>query len=62
MAGPIEREGLLRLFVPYVVTDFNENTKAEIASMVNDEGITSFKTFMAYKGALMIDGPSDWSG
>lgn len=37
------------------VTDFNENTKAEIAKMVNDEGITSFKTFMAYKGALMID-------
>jgi dihydropyrimidinase len=37
------------------VTDFNENTKAEIAKMVNDEGIISFKTFMAYKGALMID-------
>ncbi len=37
------------------VTDFNENTKQEIAKMVNDEGITSFKTFMAYKGALMID-------
>ncbi|MEW5798723.1 MAG: dihydropyrimidinase [Bacteroidota bacterium] len=37
------------------VTDFNENTKAEITKMVNDEGITSFKTFMAYKGALMID-------
>ena len=36
------------------VTDFNENTKKEIANMVN-EGITSFKTFMAYKGALMID-------
>ncbi len=37
------------------VTDFNENTKAEIKQMVEDEGITSFKTFMAYKGALMID-------
>lgn len=37
------------------VTDFNDNTKAEIAKMVNDEGIVSFKTFMAYKGALMID-------
>ncbi len=37
------------------VTDFNESTKAEIADMVNKEGITSFKTFMAYKGALMID-------
>jgi dihydropyrimidinase len=37
------------------VTDFNENTKAEISKMINEEGITSFKTFMAYKGALMID-------
>ena len=37
------------------VTDFNERTKAEIVNMVEQEGITSFKTFMAYKGALMID-------
>ena len=37
------------------VTDFNENTKAEIQHFIEGEGITSFKTFMAYKGALMID-------
>ena len=37
------------------VTDYNENTKAEIKTMIEKEGITSFKTFMAYKGALMID-------
>ncbi|GAB4055526.1 dihydropyrimidinase [Spirosoma litoris] len=37
------------------VTDFNEYTKAEIQEMVENEGITSFKTFMAYKGALMIN-------
>jgi len=37
------------------VTDFNESTKAEIKDMIEKEGITSFKTFMAYKGALMID-------
>ncbi|TBR18112.1 MAG: dihydropyrimidinase [Chitinophagaceae bacterium] len=37
------------------VTDFNENTKKEIQEMIEKEGITSFKTFMAYKGALMID-------
>ncbi len=37
------------------VTDFNENTRKEIREMVEEEGITSFKTFMAYKGALMID-------
>ncbi|MBD2704358.1 dihydropyrimidinase [Spirosoma sp. BT702] len=37
------------------VTDFNEDSKAEIKGMVENEGITSFKTFMAYKGALMID-------
>lgn len=36
------------------VTDFNPGTKEEIKEMVA-EGITSFKTFMAYKGALMID-------
>ena len=37
------------------VTDFNEQTRAEIRTMIETEGITSFKTFMAYKGALMID-------
>src|SRR5215213_1461548 len=37
------------------VTDFNDTTKAEIKTMIQEEGITSFKTFMAYKGALMID-------
>lgn len=37
------------------VTDFNENTKKEIKDFIEKEGITSFKTFMAYKGALMID-------
>ncbi|MBL0127180.1 MAG: dihydropyrimidinase [Flavobacteriales bacterium] len=37
------------------VTDFNENTKKEVKEMIEQEGITSFKTFMAYKGALMID-------
>lgn len=37
------------------VTDFNENTRKEIKEMIEQEGITSFKTFMAYKGALMID-------
>ena len=37
------------------VTDFNEETKKEIRHFIEEEGITSFKTFMAYKGALMID-------
>lgn len=37
------------------VTDFNDNTKKEVVEMIQNEGITSFKTFMAYKGALMID-------
>ncbi|WP_026262320.1 dihydropyrimidinase [Spirosoma panaciterrae] len=37
------------------VTDFNDDSKAEIKDMVDNEGITSFKTFMAYKGALMIN-------
>lgn len=37
------------------VTDFNENTAKEVVEFIEEEGITSFKTFMAYKGALMID-------
>jgi dihydropyrimidinase len=37
------------------VTDFNDGTKKEIKDFIETEGITSFKTFMAYKGALMID-------
>jgi len=37
------------------VTDFNEETCKEIPRIINELGINSFKTFMAYKGALMID-------
>lgn len=37
------------------VTDFNEQTQKEIKPLVDEEGITSFKMFMAYRGALMID-------
>lgn len=37
------------------VVDFNEKTRQEIKDLIEKEGVTSFKTFMAYKGALMID-------
>lgn len=37
------------------VTDFNEDVAKEVVQFIEEEGITSFKTFMAYKGALMID-------
>jgi dihydropyrimidinase len=37
------------------VTDFNSKVAKEVVHMIEKEGITSFKTFMAYKGALMID-------
>ncbi|MES2589034.1 MAG: dihydropyrimidinase [Bacteroidota bacterium] len=37
------------------VTDFNDEVAKEVVQFIEDEGITSFKTFMAYKGALMID-------
>ncbi len=37
------------------VTDFNDNTRQEIRSLIQDHGISSFKIFMAYKGALMVD-------
>ncbi len=38
-----------------VVTDFNDRTREEIRGLIENEGVSSFKTFMAYKGALMID-------
>jgi dihydropyrimidinase len=37
------------------VTDMNEKVKTEIKDLVEKKGVTSFKTFMAYKGALMVD-------
>ena len=37
------------------VTDFNDEVAKEVVQFIEEEGITSFKTFMAYKGALMID-------
>lgn len=37
------------------VTDFNDKTRAEIPTVIHDHGINSFKVFMAYKGALMVD-------
>ncbi len=37
------------------VTDFNPTTRAEIKDLVKQRGISSFKVFMAYKGALMVD-------
>lgn len=37
------------------VTDFNKEVAKEVVQFIEEEGITSFKTFMAYKGALMID-------
>ena len=36
------------------VTDLNEKTITEVPGLI-DNGITSFKCFMAYKGALMVD-------
>ncbi len=37
------------------VTDFRDNFRTEIQDLVEKQGVTSFKTFMAYKGALMVD-------
>ncbi len=37
------------------VTDLNSETKKEIKDIVEKKGISSFKIFMAYKGALMVD-------
>ena len=37
------------------ITDFNDDVAKEVVQMIEEQGITSFKTFMAYKGVLMID-------
>jgi dihydropyrimidinase len=37
------------------ITDFNETVQGELPAIISQTGITSFKTFMAYKNALMID-------
>lgn len=37
------------------VTDFNPKTRAEIREISEGHGIRSYKVFMAYKGALMVD-------
>ncbi len=37
------------------ITDFGPNTAAEMREVVEKHGITSFKVFLAYKGALQID-------
>jgi dihydropyrimidinase len=37
------------------VTWYGEKTAEEIAACVRDHGITSFKSFMAYKGAIGVD-------
>jgi dihydropyrimidinase len=37
------------------ITDFSPDTPAQMRAVVQDHGITSFKVFMAYKGALMVD-------
>jgi dihydropyrimidinase len=38
-----------------IVTDYNDAVGQEIPGLIENEGVTSFKTFMAYKNALMID-------
>ncbi|OFX32517.1 MAG: dihydropyrimidinase [Bacteroidetes bacterium GWA2_32_17] len=37
------------------ITSWNKNTAKEIEHCVNELGITSFKTYMAYKGAIGIE-------
>ncbi len=37
------------------VTGWGDSTAEEMRKVVQDEGVTSFKVFMAYKGALMVD-------
>jgi len=38
-----------------IIVDFGPSTAAEMARLMTDEGITSFKLFLAYPGSLMVD-------
>ena len=38
-----------------ILTDANEDAIAELPDLVNHEGISSFKLYMAYPGVLMVD-------
>lgn len=38
-----------------VLNDYNEDVFREMETLVKDKGINSFKTFMAYKGTLMLE-------
>ena len=38
-----------------IVTDMNDQTLADMKTLMTDEGVTTFKLFMAYPGVLMID-------
>ena len=37
------------------ITSWGDHTADEMRAVVRDHGITSFKVFMAYKGAIMVD-------
>ncbi len=37
------------------ITDFGPDTPAQMREVVQTHGVTSFKVFLAYKGALMVD-------
>ncbi len=37
------------------ITSWSDRTAAEMEAVVRQHGITSFKVFMAYKGAIMVD-------
>lgn len=38
-----------------ILNDYNEDVFREMETLVKDKGINSFKTFMAYKGTLMLE-------
>jgi dihydropyrimidinase len=52
--GQQDQQGLLRLSFHMAVTRWGEQVFNEMQTVV-EKGITSFKHFMAYKGALMVN-------
>jgi dihydropyrimidinase len=52
-----ERKAVIDYGFHMIMTDLNDGTEAEMDALVN-QGVTSFKLFMAYRGVFMLDDAS----
>ncbi len=45
-----------------IVTDLPHERLKEVKRLIHDEGVTSFKMFMAYPGVLLVDDATIFRG